>query len=45
MSDEEQNSTYVIWDNVDYMLEISGDLDKNSLLNLVKSAEIYQKTE
>lgn len=41
----EKNIAYcVIWNNGDYILEIGGDLDKNSILNLAKSAEIYQKT-
>lgn len=33
----------VIWDNGDYILEISGDLDKNTLLDLAKSAKVYKE--
>lgn len=35
--------TDVIWDNGDYILEISGDFDKNTLLNLAKSAKVYKE--
>ncbi|MCH5196955.1 MAG: DUF4367 domain-containing protein [Oscillospiraceae bacterium] len=39
----EENIAYcVIWDNGDYILEIGSNLDKNSLLNLAKSAKILE---
>ena len=40
VSDDKQNYTGVIWDNGDYILELVGDLDKNGLLNLAKSAKV-----
>lgn len=33
----------VIWDNGDYILELSGDFDKNALFNLAKSAKLHKK--
>ena len=42
LSDEENTFFNVIWDNVDYILEISGNLPKNKLLNLAQSAEILE---
>lgn len=42
ISDDKRNSTGVIWDNGDYIFELVGDLDKNSLLNLAKSAEVLE---
>ena len=32
-------STYIIWDNGDYIIQLSGDLPKNELLDLAKSAK------
>lgn len=32
----------VFWDNDDYILEVSGDFDKDELLNLAKSAKIRE---
>lgn len=39
-SDDEHNDSLIVWDNEDYILEISGDLSKHDALNLAKSAEI-----
>ena len=44
VSDEENISSGVIWDNGDYILEVTGNLTKYEVINLAKSAEIYQKT-
>lgn len=41
-SNDEQYSTLVIWDNGDYILEISAELPKNHLLDLVKSTKILE---
>ena len=40
LSDDRRNSTGVVWDNGDYILRLSGDLAKNDLLNLAKSAKV-----
>lgn len=45
LSSEKQDSTYLIWDNGDYILEIGGDITKEELINLAKSAEIYKNKE
>ncbi len=42
-SDDEHDSSILIWDNDDYILQLSGDLDKESLLILAKSAKILEK--
>lgn len=42
-SNDEQYSTIVIWDNGDYIFEISADLPKNYLVNLAKSAKVLEK--
>ncbi len=42
-SNDERDSSRVIWDNDDYILELSGNLDKESLLTLAKSAKILEK--
>lgn len=31
-----------IWDSGDYILELSGDLDKNEMLDLAKTAKVYE---
>lgn len=41
-SNDEQYSALVIWDNGDYILEISADLPKNYLLDLAKSTKILE---
>lgn len=41
-SNDEQYSTLVIWDNGDYILEISADLPKYCLLDLAKSTKILE---
>lgn len=35
-SDDKHNSSLVIWDNGDYIIEIIADIDKNSIINLSK---------
>ncbi len=42
-SDDEHDSCIVIWDNDDYILQLSGDLDKESLLTLAKNTKILEK--
>lgn len=41
-SDDERFRAVVIWDNGDYILEIIGDLSKNRLINLAKSAKVLE---
>ena len=41
-SDDEHNDSLIVWDNEDYILEISGDLTKNDAINLAKSAEVLK---
>lgn len=38
----EKNTLSVIWDNGDYVIEICGNLAKNDLLNLAKSAKVLE---
>lgn len=38
-SDNEHDSSLIVWDNGDYILEISGDLSKNDAIILAKTAE------
>ena len=40
LSDDSKNSTGVIWDNGDYILELSGNLPKNDVLNLANSTKV-----
>lgn len=42
-SDGDHIEAYVLWDVGDYILQISGDLPKNDILNLAKSAELSEK--
>lgn len=42
-SDQEGFRSVVIWDNDDYILELFGDLSKNNILELAKSAKILEK--
>ncbi len=42
-SNDERDRSIVVWDNDDYILQLSGDLDKESLLVLAKSAKILKK--
>lgn len=42
LSNDECDGSIVIWDNGDYILEISGDLSKSSLINLAKSAKVLE---
>lgn len=37
---DEYNHTFVMWDNGDYILELSGDLPKDMLMDLAKSAKV-----
>lgn len=41
-SDDGHFRSVVIWDNGDYILEIIGDLSKNRLINLAKSAKVLE---
>lgn len=41
-SDNEHNHSLIVWDNEDYILEISGDLSKNDTIILAKTAEISE---
>ncbi len=38
-SENEFNSSLLVWDNGDYIIEIGGDLPKDTLVNLAKSAK------
>lgn len=38
-SDNEFNSSLLVWDNGDYIIELGGDLPKDALVNLAKSAK------
>lgn len=42
-SNDKRDSSIVIWDNDDYILELSGNLDKESLLVLAKNAKIFEE--
>lgn len=42
-SNDERDRSIVVWDNDDYILQLSGDLDKESLLVLAKSTKILEK--
>lgn len=42
-SDNEHFGSIVVWDHGEYILEIIGDLPKNSLANLAKSAKVLEK--
>lgn len=42
ISNDKQIFTGVIWDNGDYILELSGNLAKNDLLNLAYSAKVLE---
>ena len=39
---DHHNLTQVIWDNGDYILEITGDLTKEGVINLAKSAKVFE---
>ncbi len=39
-SSDKQNHSVLIWDNEDYIIEISADLDKNSVLDLLNIAKL-----
>lgn len=41
-SDDEHYSSLIVWDNEDYILEISSDLSKKDVINLAKNAEILK---
>lgn len=41
-SSDEYNNSILIWDNGNYILELSGDFNKNSLCDLAKSAKILK---
>lgn len=41
-SDSEHYSSLIVWDNEDYILEISGDISKNDAIILAKSTEIFK---
>lgn len=40
LSSDKRNNSVLIWDNGDYIIEISADLDKNSALNLLDIAKL-----
>lgn len=40
LSSDKRNNSVLIWDNVDYIIELSADLDKNSALNLLDITKI-----
>lgn len=42
LSTDEQKLTLLIWDNGDYIIEISGDLSKERLIDLAKSTKIIE---
>ena len=42
LSNDEHNLTSLIWDNGDYIIEITGDLSKKDLIDLAKSAKILE---
>ena len=44
-SDDTQNSGLVMWDNGDYILEVSADMNKNDVINLAESAKILKSSE
>ena len=39
---DNQNYSELIWDNGDYILQISGDLPKSDLMNLAKNAKLFE---
>lgn len=41
-SNDERVDSIVVWDNDDYVLEISGNLNKSSLFELAKSAKVLE---
>lgn len=41
-SDNERESSLIVWDNEDYILEISGDISKNDAVFWAKSAEVLK---
>lgn len=41
-SNDELNSSHFIWDSGEYIIILSGDVPKNSMLNLVKSAKVLE---
>lgn len=40
LSDEKQNNSVLIWDNEDYIIEISADIDKSNAKNLLNITKI-----
>lgn len=42
-SDSEQTCSLLMWDNGDYILELSGDLSKDILIKLAKSTKLCEK--
>lgn len=40
--DDHHDSTYILWDNGDYLISIWGNIPKEDLLNLAKSAKILE---
>lgn len=43
--DNEFQHVVVVWDNGDYILELSGDLSKNQLIELAKTAKDSKNTK
>ncbi len=42
-TEDERIHSLVLWDNDDYILELSADLPKNELIDLAKSAKVLEK--
>ena len=41
-SDSERTHSLLLWDNGDYIIEISADLPTNELINLAKTTKVYE---
>lgn len=44
-SDDEHYCSMVVWDNDDYILELFGDLSKNQLIELAKTAKVLENVK
>lgn len=42
-SDNEHDSSIIIWDNNDYILQLDGNLSKKELIEIAKSAKVIEK--
>ena len=43
LSDDKRTKTLVLWDNGNYILEITADLHKNEIINLAKNTKVFKK--